>query len=71
MLDVAHVLKSLYFLNLSKPLSFREKKMMEKALELIASEISEVASLPVQTIEKKVMDSLSCCYEEHKQQLDS
>jgi len=71
MLDVAMVLKSLYYLNLTKPLSFREKKMMEKALELIVSEISEVASISNQAIEKKVMDSLSCCFDQHKQHLDS
>ncbi|GAF90697.1 unnamed protein product, partial [marine sediment metagenome] len=44
MYDMALVLKSLYYLNLIKPLSFREKKMMERAKDLIVSEISEVSA---------------------------
>ena len=40
--DVADVLKSLTFLTKSKSLSFREKRMLDRAKSLIVSEISEV-----------------------------
>ena len=63
-LDVAHVLKSLFYLNLIKPLSFREKKMMEKAKELIVCELSEVSSQPYGEIEKQLMTDLSCCFKD-------
>lgn len=64
MLDVALVLKSLYYLNLIKPLSFREKKMMEKARELIVSEISEVSDLPLPAVEEKLEANLSDCFKD-------
>jgi CarD family transcriptional regulator len=59
LLDMATVLKSLYFLSLQKPLSFREKKMMEKAKELIVSEISEAVAEPCTKIELKLLGTLS------------
>ena len=71
MLDMALVLKSLFYLNLIKPLSFREKKMMEKVKELIVSEISEVSSLPCSEIEHKVIDTLSLCFRDINSRLDS
>ena len=40
--DMADVLKSLTFLAKSKSLSFREKRMLDRAKSLIISEISEV-----------------------------
>ena len=43
--DVADVLKSLTFLAKSKSLSFREKRMLDRARFLIVSEISEVMRL--------------------------
>jgi len=69
--DMVLVLKSLFYLNLIKPLSFREKKMMEKVKELIVSEISEVSSLPSSKIEEKVMDALSLCFEDVEPRVDS
>jgi len=59
LLDMATVLKSLYYLSLQKPLSFREKKMMEKAKELIVSEISEAVAAPCAKIEEKLLGTLS------------
>ncbi len=59
LLDMATVLKSLYFLSTQKPLSFREKKMMEKAKELIVSEVSEAADAPCAKVEEKLLDTLS------------
>lgn len=71
MRNVAFVLKRLYFLNLIKPLSFREKKMMEKAKELIVSEIAEVSSSSSSMIEQKVLDNLSYCFRDTKPDIES
>lgn len=70
-IDMALVLKSLYYLKLIKPLSFREKKMMEKAKNLIVSEISEVSSIPCSEIERKVLKTLSICFKDVQSQIDS
>lgn len=69
-LDMVAVLKSLFYLSLIKPLSFREKKMMEKAKELIVTEISEAASLPSTQIERKITHTLSLCFKDVKAGLD-
>lgn len=69
--DMALVLKSLYYLQLIKPLSFREKKMMEKAKELIVTEISEVSSSPFEEIEVQVLEMLSDCFEDSIPHVDS
>jgi CarD family transcriptional regulator len=66
LLDMALVLKSLYYLSRIKPLSFREKKMMEKAKELIVSEISEASDLNTSQIEHKVFETLSRCFKDAK-----
>lgn len=70
-LDMALVLKSLFYLNLIKPLSFREKKMMEKVKELIVSELSEVSSLSHLEIEQKVMENLALCFKGNGSHLDT
>jgi len=69
--DMALVLKSLYYLQLIKPLSFREKKMMEKAKELIVTEISEVSCSPFEEIEIQVLELLSSCFEDGITHVDS
>jgi CarD family transcriptional regulator len=69
--EVATVMKSLYYLSLIKPLSFREKKMMEKAKELIVCEISEAADVPCSKIEHKLLDSLSRCFRDAKPRIAS
>ena len=69
--DMVLVLKSLYYLNLIKPLSFREKKMMERVKELVVSEISEVSSLSISEIEQKIMETLSLCFKDIDSRLDS
>ena len=71
MLDMVLVLKSLYYLQLIKPLSFREKKMMEKAKELIVTEISEVSSCPFEEIERRVLTMLSVCFKDQGSHVDS
>jgi len=60
--DMAAVLKSLYYLSLTKPLSFREKKMLEKAKELLVAEISEVSDMPLSKIERRVSETLALSY---------
>ena len=45
MLQVAEVLKSLLQVNQEKPLSFREKKMLDRALALLVSEIGTAKKL--------------------------
>jgi len=69
--EVATVLKSLYYLSLIKPLSFREKKMMEKAKELIVCEISEAADVPCPKVEKKLLDTLARCFKDAKPRVAS
>ena len=69
--DMALVLKSLYYLQLIKPLSFREKKMMEKAKELVVTEISEVSCSPFEEIEIQVLEMLSSCIEDRISRVDS
>src|SRR5689334_21922613 len=44
LLDVAEVLKSLLLLGQGKPLSFREKKMLERARYLLVSELAMAKS---------------------------
>jgi len=69
-LDMVAVLKSLFYLSLIKPLSFREKKMMEKAKELVVTEISVASSLPSEQIERKIFHTLSHCFKDVKAGLD-
>ena len=64
LLDVATVLKSLHYLSLIKPLSFREKKMLEKAKELLVCEISEAADTPGPKIEQRLLDALARCFKD-------
>ena len=69
--DMALVLKSLYYLQMIKPLSFREKKMMERAKELVVTEISEVSCSPFEEIEGQVLEMLSSCFKDGTTHVDS
>jgi CarD family transcriptional regulator len=69
-IDLVYVMKSLFYLSMMKTLSFREKKMMEKAKELIISELSEVSSLTSAEIEKKILRSLTYSYKTSKPNLE-
>ncbi len=60
--EVAQVLKNLYFLSFQKSLSFREKKMFDRARQLIVSEIATVRREPVQNIEDLVEGFLRSGY---------
>lgn len=60
--DMADVLKSLTFLAKSKSLSFREKRMLDRAKALIISEISEVVRTTAVDIEERVNQALERCF---------
>jgi len=60
--DVVEVLKSLTFLARSKNLSFREKRMLDRAKFLVVSEISEVSHEITVAIEEKVDKALERCF---------
>jgi CarD family transcriptional regulator len=61
--DVVEVLKSLTFLAKSKSLSFREKRMLDRAKFLVVSEITEVLSLKTPDVEERVDRALEQCFE--------
>lgn len=60
--DVVEVLKGLTFLSKSKSLSFREKRMLDRAKFLVVSEISEVVGEKTPSIEDKVDKALERCF---------
>ena len=60
--DMADVLKSLTFLAKSKSLSFREKRMLDRAKFLIISEVSEVMRETAVAIEGRVDNALERCF---------
>jgi CarD family transcriptional regulator len=60
--DMADVLKSLTFLSKSKSLSFREKRMLDRAKALIISEVSEVMREKALDIESRVDRALEKCF---------
>jgi CarD family transcriptional regulator len=60
--EVADVLKSLTFLAKSKSLSFREKRMLDRAKFLIISEVSEVMRETAAAIEGRVDTALERCF---------
>ena len=52
--EVAEVLKSLTVLSNKKSLSYRERRMLDKARYLIVSEMAEVEKIPEEKVEAKV-----------------
>jgi CarD family transcriptional regulator len=60
--DVVEVLKSLTFLSKSKSLSFREKRMLDRAKFLVVSEITEVMGEKTPAVEEKVEKALERCF---------
>ena len=57
--EVARVFKSLSHLALQKNLSYRERRMLDKAKYLIVSEIAEVERLPADQVEAKIDRAVS------------
>jgi CarD family transcriptional regulator len=60
--DMADVLKSLTYLSKSKSLSFREKRMLDRAKSLIVSEVSEVTRVAPEAVEERVDKALERCF---------
>jgi CarD family transcriptional regulator len=60
--DVVEVLKSLMYLSKSKNLSFREKRMLDRARFLVISGISEVTEQPNDVVEQRVDECLKACF---------
>jgi len=56
--DVAEVLKSLVALSNQKVLSFREKKMLERARQLLVAELATVRNVTEGTIEQNLQKIL-------------
>ncbi|MEE2821591.1 MAG: CarD family transcriptional regulator [Acidobacteriota bacterium] len=63
-LEVAQVLKNLFFLNFQKSLSFREKKMFDRARQLVVSEIATVQDQSLDEVEEMVNNLLTETYEQ-------
>ena len=63
--DVIDVLKNLNFLSQTKNLSFREKRMLDRARFLVISEVSEVTSEESDAVEEKVNSALDRCLANH------
>ena len=59
--DVADVLKSLSLLSKSKSLSFREKRMLDRARFLIITEVSEVIREGAKAVENRLDFALNKC----------
>ena len=59
LLSVAKVLKALWILNTRKPLSFREKKMYQRALLLMSAEVAEAKNMTRKESEDLILDSLN------------
>ncbi|MEW6127823.1 MAG: CarD family transcriptional regulator [Acidobacteriota bacterium] len=62
---VAEVLKTLTYLNHLKPLSFREKRMLERARYLVVSELATVCRKTDCTVEAQVDEALGRCCAKH------
>ena len=58
---VAEVLKSLTMLNEVKPLSYRERKMLDRARFLLVSELAEASGKPLDDVESQIDTALEEC----------
>ncbi|MBI4455042.1 MAG: CarD family transcriptional regulator [Acidobacteria bacterium] len=58
--EVAEVLKNLTHLSAQKSLSFREKKMLDRARQLVISEVATVKKWPLGRIEGMIDECLGC-----------
>jgi len=59
LIEVAAVLKSLVSLSRTKPLSFREKKMLERAKFLLVSELATARNTSPENMEDALVKSLA------------
>ncbi|MCS6885136.1 MAG: CarD family transcriptional regulator [Acidobacteriota bacterium] len=66
---VADILKTLTYLSQLKPLSFREKRMLERARFLVVSELVTSSSYSEEEINQRVDQALQEACHKHRQQL--
>ncbi len=59
LMEVAAVLKGLVVLSRTKPLSFREKKMLERAKYLLVSELATARNTSEQVVESSLVKALA------------
>ena len=59
LLECAIVMKSLLLLHQTKPLSFREKKMLDRARYLLVSELAMAKSVPEEAMEELLTKTLA------------
>lgn len=64
--EVADVLKNLTYLQNSKPLSFREQRMLERSRYLVISELAAVCRQPECNIEPRVEQALARACVKHE-----
>ena len=64
--EVADVLKNLTFLSQTKPLSFREQRMLERARYLVVSELAAVCRQPECNVEPRVEQALARACSKHE-----
>jgi CarD family transcriptional regulator, regulator of rRNA transcription len=57
--QIAEVFKTLLVLNQAKPLSFREKRMLDRSWQLLVDEIAMVRQLPKESVEALLAKALS------------
>jgi CarD family transcriptional regulator len=57
--SVAEVFKALLVLSQEKPLSFREKKMFDRAWQLLVDEIAEVRGITHESVEAELVKAVS------------
>jgi CarD family transcriptional regulator len=67
---VAEVLKSLTMLNEIKPLSYRERKMLDRARFLLVSELAEAGGKTPEDVESQIDSALADCIEGVKSKLE-
>lgn len=70
-LAVAEVLKSLTILNEVKPLSYRERKMLDRARFLLISEVSEASGKSAEDVEENIDKALAETIEGNKDKVES
>ena len=66
--EVANVLKHLTYLSHTKPLSFREQRMLERSRYLVISELAAVCRQPECNITPRVEDALARACTKHDRQ---
>ncbi len=61
--QVAEVLRNLVYLSYKKSLSFREKRMLDRAKQLIVSEVATVRGLNEKSVEDQIDQAMALAYQ--------